>query len=274
MTRPPVFADLVGRVGGGGGHQSSPSWLAWARPSAIRLVAMVKMRDHQHRRHHRPGLGLQAEPVLVHHLAPVGRTRVGGEAQEAQGGDHADRVGEPQAGLGQQRAGHVGQHLGDDHAGPLLAQRLGGDHEVAGDDAERDAAGDAGHARGVRGADEQDDHPRGGVLQRGEHHQGQQDLREGQQHVVEPHDHLVPPAAGVGRDDADEDAEHHAEQRWPAPRSPGRSGRRASPGSARPGRGSRCRRRPSLAYGAPGGLLLAVRREERREDREQHHQQR
>ena len=84
--------------------------------------------------------------------------------RKPEGGDQADRVGEPQAGLGQQRAGHVGQHLGDDHPGPLLAQRLGGDHEVARDDAQRDAAGDAGHARCVRGADEHDDHPRRGVL--------------------------------------------------------------------------------------------------------------
>ncbi len=176
---------LVLGVWTGGGHQSSPSLADLGETVGHQVGADREDRDHQHRRHHRPRLGGQAEPVLVHHLAPVGRARVGREAQEAQGGDQADRVGQPQAGLREQRPGHVGQHLGDDDAGPPLAQRLGRDHEVTGDDAERDTARDAGHARGVGDADQHDDHPRGGVLERGQHDQGQQDLREGEQHVVE-----------------------------------------------------------------------------------------
>ena len=108
--------------------------------------------DHEHRREHGPGLGREAEPVLVDHLPPVGGTGVGREAQEAEGGDEADRVGQPQAGLGEQRGVHVGQHLGHDHAGALLAQRLGGVDEVARDEAQRDAAGEPGDAGCVREA--------------------------------------------------------------------------------------------------------------------------
>ena len=71
--------------------------------------------------------------------------------------------------------------------------------------------------RAVRGALERptssDDHPGLGLADRRQHDQRQQDLGEGEHHVVEAHDHLVPPAAGVGRDHADQGAEHHAEHR-------------------------------------------------------------
>ena len=50
-----------------------------------------------------------------------------------------------------------------------------------------------------------------GWFDRGQHEQGQQDLGERERHVVEAHDHLVPPAARVGRDHADQGADHHPE---------------------------------------------------------------
>jgi hypothetical protein len=91
----------------------------------------------------------------------------------------------------------LGEHLSDDHAGPLLAQRLGRDHAVAADDSERHSARD--HAWRVAcgvwrvgDTDEHDDHPRVGLPQSGEHDQRQPDLRDRRQDVVEAHESVVP----------------------------------------------------------------------------------
>src|SRR5690349_7455800 len=68
--------------------------------------------DDDHGSQDAPRLDQQRESVLVDHLAPFGRIGVGGEAQEPDARDEADRVGEPQPRLGQQRRIHVRQHLG------------------------------------------------------------------------------------------------------------------------------------------------------------------
>ena len=126
-------------------------------------------------------------------------------------GHQGDGERQAQAGLGEQWGVHVGQHLGHDDPGPPLAECLGGVHEVAGDEPECDTAGDPGGPGSIGEPDEDDQHPRPGLGDGGQHDQRQQDLREGQHHVVEAHDDLVPPSATVGRDHADECPEDRAE---------------------------------------------------------------
>ena len=55
-------------------------------------------------------------PVLVDHQAPVGGRRLQAEAEEAEAGDQADRVGAAQLDLDQQRAGDVRQDLAEQDA--------------------------------------------------------------------------------------------------------------------------------------------------------------
>ncbi len=156
-----------------------------------------------------------------------------GEPEEAQGADEADRVGEPEPALGQQRRVHVRQHLGQDHPGPLLAERLGRDHEVTGHDAERDTTGQPGDAWSVGDTDQDDQDPARRAARIAVSTSSASRIWGNDRMTSLPtHDDLVPPAAAVRRDDADRDAQHHAEQRAEEGDDQDRRDHRTSPGSS------------------------------------------
>ena len=158
------------------------------------------------------GWTVMREPVLVDHQPPVGGRRLQAEAEEADRRDEPDRVRHAQADLDQQRAGDVRQQLAEDDPRALLADRLGRLDEVALDDLLGGAAHHARDARRVREPDDQHDQPQ----LRAERRDGEQredDLREREQHVVAAHQHVVDPVARVGRHEADDHADHDAEQR-------------------------------------------------------------
>ncbi len=185
-----------------------------ARASAVADEARAdrEHRDRDDRQHDAPRLGDQRELVLVDHRAPVGAVRVGREAEEGERRDQPDRVRQPQARLDHQRREDVGQDLAEQDPPARDAERLGGGHEVALDDGLRGAARDARDARHRRQPDGEHDQPVLGADRR-DRDEREHDLREGQDDVHGAHQHVVEEVARVRGDEADEDAEHEAEDR-------------------------------------------------------------
>ena len=202
--------------------------------------------------------------------AQSARLRPIAQAEEAEGADEDDRVGQPQAGFDEQRSGDVGQHLRPEDVRPRLAERLGGADEVALDHAERRAPRDAGDAGDHGERHEQDDHPR---LRPSVVMATSSSSRPGKASMTSTRSHqdVVETTAVVGGDEADRRRRRRGRSSSRRRRGRGSSGHRAGTATTRPDRGrpcrtgarrrcgcSACRRTRSAPCGATHGPMMAM----------------
>ena len=152
-----------------------------------------------------------ADPVLVDHQAPVGGRRLHAEAQEAQGGDEADGVGEAQAELDEQRARDVRQDLADQD---LCGAARRGPQTLArsrGPTISRVAPRATRAMRGACATPTASTMQPQRMAQHRDEQQHEHDLREGQQHVEQAHDDVVDGRPRIAGEQPQADAEDHAE---------------------------------------------------------------
>ena len=168
--------------------------------------------DERRRHEDDPGIERQALAVLADDERPVGLARLQAQAEEVDGGDEDDRVGEAQADVGRDRRDDVRQDLSSQNRECSLAARDCGLDESAHGLLERRRADDARDERRLDGRDPGNEH--GLARSRpGDNHQDEEKGGDRDEDVDAAHQDRVRERAAVPGDETDETAGGIGDQR-------------------------------------------------------------
>ncbi len=155
---------------------------------------------------------LQHHPAVAHHGAPIGRRWLHAEPQETQSGAHDDHEPDQRGRVDDHRRDHVGQDEAENDGSGLGAAGARRLHIGLGSDLKRGGAHEPRDIGDEHDHDRQDLGRRPG-LQSARDGDGQKHEREGEQHIEGAHDDLIDPAAEIGGQQAEHQADHHRAQR-------------------------------------------------------------